>query len=147
MGIERYSFGGLFFDLYGYLQKLTELFRFVDLEDPSRWDFDFALVASWNASDIVRPYLSARYRLGLFSVPSVLSLTLPDGSQFVAEEDLSGTVHYVGATFGLAAGYRWIFFYLELTLASAFSRPVVLGEPADLGGFTLYPLVGISAHY
>ncbi|RMG21626.1 MAG: hypothetical protein D6729_00400 [Deltaproteobacteria bacterium] len=144
VGIERHTFGGLLFDLYAYLKSISELFRFVELDDPSRWDFDFALVASWNVSDLLQPYVSARYRVGTYAVPSILTLDLPDGSQLVTREDLSGTLHYLGATLGLAGGYRWVYLYLELTVVQAVSQPVILGEPADLGGLTLYPVVGLS---
>lgn len=145
VGIEKQRFSGLLFDFYEKLQKLFDLFQFIDLEKPSRWDADLALLISWNFKQIVRPYLGLTYRIGRYSLPAQLNLTYQDGSPpLVAEADIKDWVHFVGITSGTAVGYRWIYLFLELDVAYLVSRPKILGEPAQFGGLTFFPAVGLA---
>ncbi|MDF1565752.1 MAG: hypothetical protein P1V51_22145 [Deltaproteobacteria bacterium] len=145
VGIEKHNFSGLLFDMYEKLQKLFELFRFIELENPSRWDADLALIVSWNFKQIVRPYLGLTYRIGRYSMPAVLSLQYEDGSlPLIAEADVKDWLHFIGTTGGVAVGYKWVYFFAELDIAYLFSKPKILGQPTAFGGLTFFPAAGLA---
>lgn len=149
VGIEKHNFSGLIFDVYEKLQKLFDLFRFIELEKPSRFDMDLALITSWNFKEIVRPYFGLTYRLGRYSLPAQLSLEYADANipPLLAKEDIKDWVHFIGISSGTAVGYRWVYLFLELDVAYLVSRPKILGEKTNFGGLTFFPAAGLAVKF
>ncbi len=56
-------------------------------------------------------------------------------------------VNFLGATFGLDAGWRRFKVFAEITAGRTFAKPILFGKPRDLGGLTLYPSVGFAVTF
>lgn len=161
--VEKFRFGGLIVGVYEKIQKAFDLFKWIsfavpevcaatngcELEDPSRWDFELQLVASWNWKEILLPYLNLRYRPVTYSIPSVLAL----GDYFINQQQLKGWSHFIGGTAGIGVGYKYAWLMVELNMAHVIANTKIATdtdgtkEPVDLGGFTVYPAVGIMGRF
>lgn len=147
LGVEKHSYDGLVFDLYEKLKSLAELFNYIELEDPSRWDAEAQILASKDIGRFLQPYAAFKYRAAFYSLPSVLTVTPPSGAPLVQRQEIEGVAHFVGGSAGLAMGYRQLWVFFEMSAAWLMSDAEILGETTSLGGFTVYPALGIAARF
>jgi hypothetical protein len=140
IGVSKYLFTNPVFDVL----------EFVRLGDFSRWDIEVPLYLSFDFGDIFKLYAAPKYvyshttfdeKLVSYSEQATnvsgLDLTLP----------ASVDTHFIGASGGIAIGYRYVHLMLELTSGYTICKPYVFGRPRDLSGVTLYPAAGVSVKF
>ncbi len=139
-GVSRYIFDNPVFDVLDYVQ----------LADFSRWDFEVPLIASFELGDILQFYGAAKYLYSRTSLDANL-VNYSEQATNITGLDISLPslvhTHFIGATVGIGAGYKWIHLMLELTGGYTHSQPILFGKRRDLGGATLYPAAGISLKF
>jgi hypothetical protein len=141
-GVSRYVF-----DL-----PVGSILGFVELEDFSRWQFDFPIQVG-KSGDWYRVWGGPRIMLTTFS--TALKMDLPAVTGYPGEVEVasfSGTGAYIGGQGGVAFGYKHVFFAVELTLAQLFSGGELnaLGQKAlevDLDSFIVYPAFGLMLEF
>jgi hypothetical protein len=137
LGVSKHLFSGFLF----------EVLEFVKLDDFSRWDIEVPLYISKEFGEVFKLYGAPKY---------VYSHTKLD-EKLVEASNAMGTVqgldvrlpesihsHFVGATGGLAIGYKHVHLMLEITAGYTFAKVPVLGEERDMSGVTLYPAGAIN---
>jgi hypothetical protein len=129
------GYGWHFFDsiIFGVLD-------FLRIADYSRHDLEVPVIfgrrfGRWGYVWGGPKYVMARYSIASF-LPNV---TEPFAS--------SGFIHYIGGFAGFAAGYRWVFVFAELTVMDMIAKPVILGQPTDIGGAIVVPSLGVMARF
>ncbi len=140
LGVSRYLFKNIIF----------ELLDFVKLGDFSRWDFDLTLTWGLDIRRIFKFYGGPKVIYTRFKMDENLyeiSKFAGDQGLPILTESIDHDMWFFGAVAGIAAGYKWVFVFLELTGGYTYSRPVVLGEERDIGGPTLYPTIAIAAKF
>jgi hypothetical protein len=139
-GVARYVF-----DL-----PVGSILGFVELEDFSRWQFDFPIQVG-KSGDWYRVWGGPRIMLTTFS--TALKMDLPPVTGEPDEvASFKGTGAYIGAQGGFALGYKYVFFAVELTLAQLFSGGElnVIQQRAfevDLDSFIVYPAFGLMLEF
>ena len=102
---------------------------------------------SLDVGDILKLYATPKYIFSRTSLDSRLvdfSNTNPNVSGFDVRLPAEVTSHFVGTSVGVALGFRYVHLYAELTAGYNACRPVLFGQPRDLGGAVLYPAVGLA---
>lgn len=139
-GVSKYLFSNPVLDALSYVQ----------LADFSRWDFEVPVYASMDFGDIFKGYTAAKYVYSRTSMDANL-VNYSQQATNISGLDISLPslvhAHFVGATFGIAAGYRWVHAYLEFTGGWTFSNPILFGKRRELGGPTIYPAIGIGLKF
>lgn len=124
--------------------------EYIRLDDFSRWDIDATLYSSFDFGDIFKIYLTPKYLWSRTSLDPTL-VNISRQASNIAETDLRipSTVymHFIGASGGIAAGYKYAHLYLELTSGYTICRPKVAGKERRLDGVTLYPAVGLALKF
>jgi hypothetical protein len=139
-GVSRYVF-----DL-----PVGSILGFVELEDFSRWQFDFPIQVG-KSGDWYRVWGGPRIMLTTFS--TALKMDLPPVTGEPDEvASFKGTGAYIGGQGGVAFGYKHVFFAVELTLAQLFSGGElnILQQQAlevDLDSFIVYPAFGLMLEF
>jgi hypothetical protein len=99
-----------------YQFPLADLVPILDLGHFERWSLDFPLVMGWHTR-FVRAWIGPR--LAFMHHTTDIVLHAPGTTGNVARDELaraSGTGVFWGGQTGIAAGYRWIFLAIELTV-------------------------------
>jgi len=132
---------------YLFSNPVLDALQFVQLGDFSRWDVEVPLYLSWEWGEVFRVYGGPKYLYSRTFLDEQLVNTSEQASN-ITGLDLSLPLvvhtHFLGATFGLRVGYKYVFLMLELTGGYTFCSPVVLGQKRELGGVTLFPALGLA---
>jgi hypothetical protein len=131
VGVSRHIFKSPAFDVL----------ELVEVADFSRYDLEVPLYLSLEWGPILKLYGAPKY---VFSHTKFDEKLVGYTSQ--TEYTLPARVnsHFVGTTVGAAVGYKWAFLFAELTGGYTFCTPRIFGVERDLGGVTLYPLLGLA---
>jgi hypothetical protein len=144
LGGSKYTFKGLVFDVLDM----------VDLGNFSRWDFEVPVLYSYERGEWLQAYLGAKYMISFFSYDENLMelqnrVASHAGLEAPPLEHRKSTMHFVGGVGGVGLGYKYAFLFLELTAGYTMARPSIYSfvdretRERKLGGFTLYPSVGL----
>jgi hypothetical protein len=141
---------GLAVSKYLFKNPVFDVLEFVQLGDFSRWDIEVPVYLSMTFGDIFSLYAAPKYIYSHTSLDEKLVNYSQQGSNITGLDlALPAEVHthFIGATGGLALGYRYVHVMLELTSGYTICNPWVFGRQRSLGGVTLYPGVGVSLKY
>ncbi len=137
---------------YVFEFPVPSLLDIVELEDYTRWQFDFPIQIG-KSGNWYRVWGGPRIMLTTFGTALRMNLPPLTGQQGEVEiAAFSGTGAYIGAQGGFAIGYKHVFFGVELTLAQLFSggELTALGQRAlevDLDSFIIYPAFGMMLEF
>jgi hypothetical protein len=132
---------------HNFKSKVLDLLEVVDIKDFSRYDVEVPLYISSEVGEIFKLYAAPKYIFSRTSLDEKLVDYSQDGKDVVGfDVSLPARVnsHFVGSSFGVALGYKYVHLYAELTGGYTFCKPPVFGEKRNLGGPTFYPAVGIA---
>jgi len=115
------------------------------VDDFVRWSVDVPLLFG-TSRDFFRVWGGPKVLLSWFDT----AIKLESGVGDVTLASFEGHAYYVGGQGGIAVGYKYLFFAVELTLAqmigsataSVGSDPA-LSHTTDLSGFVFYPTFGL----
>ena len=137
-----------------YEIPLASFIPILAVEDFTRYTIDVAPLQIGTSRNWFRVWAGPKFVYSRFS--TVMRLSIPG----VSTPDLAsfgGNTFYYGGQGGIAFGYRYIFFAVELTLAQISgkgeARTAALpgGEPtardANLDGFIIYPTFGLIGEF
>lgn len=133
----RHSFEGPVFDLL----------KIVKLDDFKRYDVEVPLYISTDFGDILRLYAAPKYVYSHTSLDEQLVNYAEQGydvSGFDVRLPASVKSEFVGSTFGVSVGYKYVHVFAEITGGYTFCKPFLFGQQRNLGGATFYPAVGIA---
>lgn len=124
----------------------------VELEDFSRWQFDFPILIGTHGK-WYRVWGGPRLMFTTFSTS--LTMNLPSSTGYPGEIEIasfSGTGAYYGGQVGAAFGYKYVFLGIELTLAQLFSSGDLdaFGKRSlsvDLDSFVIYPAIALMGEF
>jgi hypothetical protein len=135
LGVARYTFEF----------PVSSVLGILEIEDFERWQFDLPILVGtsqtwyrlWGGPRLMFTTFGTQMNLSLPAIPGVSS-----EEQEIAAFD--GTGFYVGAQGGVAFGYKYVFFGVELTLAQLFASAelTAFGEQVhdvDLDSFVISP--------
>lgn len=129
LGYSRHLYSGAFFDVLEVLDILS--FQRHNLEVPLQFGH--------RLGDYGHIWMGAKYIGSYYKMDSALAgIGLPSAA---------GLMHYVGLNSGIALGYKYVFAMVELTAMEMFAKPVVFGEPVDIGGIVVMPSAGVMARF
>jgi hypothetical protein len=137
---------------YVYEFPVGSILDIVKLEDFTRWQFDFPIQIG-KSGPWYRVWGGPRLVFTTFSTE--LNVDLPAFTGYAGERQIgafSGTGLYAGGQAGVAFGYKYVFFAVELTLAELFARGELdaFGKRAldvNLDSFVVYPSVGLMGEF
>ncbi|MFL5349670.1 MAG: hypothetical protein ACJ8AT_33150 [Hyalangium sp.] len=133
----RHSFEGPVFDLL----------KIVKLDDFKRYDVEVPLYMSTDFGDILRLYAAPKYIYSHTSLDEQLVNYAEQGydvSGFDVRLPAKVKSEFVGSTFGISVGYKYVHVFAEFTGGYTFCKPFLFGQQRNLGGATLYPAIGIA---
>jgi hypothetical protein len=129
----------------------------LEVEDFTRYTIDVAPLQIGTSRSWFRLWAGPKFLYSRFS--TALRLSIP----FVAEMDLAsfeGHTIYYGGQGGMAFGYRYLFFAIELTMAGISGTGDVkaadpardgsntpIARSADLSGFVIFPTFGLIGEF
>lgn len=125
------------------LTTVFDLLEKVDIAGYSRKDIDFGVVVGSQVASWLHLYGAGRYMISLTNVEGRLQ-EAEAAAGFDAKTDLDGTIHQFGGTAGLRAGYKYIWFGLELTVLRSLFRPMIFGAERNLDGWTVAPTFSLT---
>jgi hypothetical protein len=130
IGYVRALFGGPIFDVLAFLQ----------IDDFSRHDVHVPLIVGRRLGNLGHVWFGPKYIFGRTHIDAALQNV---------DTSLRGdeNVHYIGGFGGAAVGYSRIFLMAELTVMDMIAKPVILGQPTDIGGIVVMPSVGVMARF
>ena len=137
LGLSRHSFDSP-------ALKVLELVR---IDDFSRHDVEVPVYVSADVGGIVTFYAAPKYIYGRTSVDQRLVDYAARGTETTGRAlgvPRHVNSHFAGSSGGVAVGYRYVQLFAEITAGYIFSNAHVLGEDRQLGGFTVYPALGIA---
>jgi len=132
---------------HSFKSPVLDVLEIVQIDDFSRWDVEVPLYVSTDFGDILRLYAAPKYIYSRTKLDEKLINFAEQG------KDVSGfdvglparvKSEFVGSTFGVSLGYKYVHVFAELTGGYNFCKPEVFGQRRNLGGVTLYPAVGIA---
>jgi len=147
---ERGSFDmalGLGVSRHNFKSKALDLLELVDIKDFSRYDVEVPLYISTEAGEVLKLYAVPKYIFSRTHLDEKLVDYSEQGKEVTGfDVSLPARVnsHFVGSSFGVALGYKYVHLYAELTGGYTFCKPRVFGQKRNLGGTTFYPAVGIA---
>lgn len=138
--------------LYVLQFPVGSILDIVELEDFTRWQFDFPIQIG-TSGDWYRVWGGPRLMFTTFGTELVVNL--PEVSGYSGETEIAsfdGTGMYVGGQIGAALGYKKVFFGVELTLVQLFSSGALdaFGQRAlavDLDSFVIVPTFGLMGEF
>jgi|GEM_PF-931212 len=130
-----------------FKSPVLDALEIVQINEFSRWDLEVPVYVSLDLGDIFKLYGAPKYIYSRTSLDSRL-VDYSQGGQDVTGFDVGlparVSSHFVGASVGVALGFRYVHVYAELTGGYNACRPVLFGQERNLGGVTLYPAVGLA---
>lgn len=139
--VSKYLFDNVVFDAL----------EFVQMGDFDRWDFEVPVYASIEWGYIFKAYGAVKYVYSHTTMDARLVNTANTAGTITGLDiDVGDTevgTHFIGATAGIMAGYRYVYVGVELTGGYTYARPFVLGRRRDLGGATFYPSIALDVRF
>ena len=132
---------------HSFDNPVFDLLKVVQIEDFKRYDVEVPLYLSTDFGDILRLYAAPKYVYSHTSLDEKLVNYAEQGKDVSGfDVGLPATVksEFVGSTFGVSLGYKYVHVFAEITGGYTFCKPVLFGEKRNLGGATFYPAVGIA---
>lgn len=133
-----------------FAHPLFKALEFIRLDDFSRWDVEAILYSSFDFGDIFKLYVAPKYLWSRTTLDPTL-VNLSRQATNIAEVDLrippTVYMHFIGASGGMAIGYKYAHLYVELTSGYTICRPRIAGKERRLDGVTLYPAVGVALKF
>jgi hypothetical protein len=132
---------------HSFKSPVFDVLEIVQINDFSRWDLEVPLYISTDFGDILRLYAAPKYVYSKTHIDEQLVNYAEQGKNVSGfDVRLPATVksEFVGSTFGLSVGYKYVHVFAELTGGYTFCKPHVFGQQRNLGGATFYPAVGIA---
>jgi hypothetical protein len=139
---------------YAYhIDVVSSVLEYITLTDFSRHDIDLSVSWGMEWRDIIKVYLSPRVIGSRVSVdhkiPDWLRNRIPediqklDPNQFFRDE----WMWYTGVTWGLMAGYKYVFLCIDVSAFYLHFTPEVLFEERDMSSWALSPAIGLVATF
>lgn len=132
---------------HSFKSPVFDVLEIVQINDFSRWDLEVPLYISTDFGDIFRLYAAPKYVYSKTHIDQQLVNYAEQGKNVTGfDVRVPATVksEFVGSTFGLSVGYKYVHVFAELTGGYTFCKPNVFGQQRNLGGATFYPAVGIA---
>jgi hypothetical protein len=130
-----------------FKSPVLDVLEIVQIDDFSRWDVEIPLYVSTDFGDILRLYAAPKYVLSRTKLDEKLINFAEQGKDVTGfDVGLPARVksEFVGSTFGVSLGYKYVHVFAEVTGGYNFCKPEVFGQRRNLGGVTIYPSVGIA---
>lgn len=133
---------------YVYEFPVSSVLGILELEDYTRWQFEFPLQFGWSGS-WYRAWGGPRVMLTTFGTSLKLSIPFVDETELAS---FSGTGVYLGGQIGAALGYKYVFFGVELTMVellssghlNAFGNQLL---DTEINSFLIYPSFGLMGEF
>jgi hypothetical protein len=132
---------------HSFKSPVLDVLEIVQIDDFSRWDVEVPLYASVDFGDILRLYAAPKYIYSRTKLDQRLINFAEQGKNVTGfDVGLPARVksEFVGSTFGVSLGYKYVHVFAEVTGGYNFCKPEVFGQRRNLGGVTLYPAMGIA---
>lgn len=132
---------------HSFESPVLDVLKIVQVDDFKRYDVEVPLYISKDWGDIFRLYAAPKYVYSHTSLDEKLVNFAEQGKNvtgFDARLPTSVKSEFVGSTFGLSVGYKYVHVFAELTGGYTLCRPNLFGARRNLGGATFYPAVGIA---
>lgn len=126
LGISKSLYSGLVFDALEYLH----------IDDYSRWNVELPVIFGSRLGNFGHVWFGPKYIYSHYSVDASLE-------NVGVVPETSGSIHHIGAFGGAGLGYKYVFVFLELTVANMFAKPEIFGQKTDLGGIVVVPAFGL----
>jgi hypothetical protein len=126
LGISKTLYSGFVFDAL----------EFLHIDDYSRWNLEVPVIFGSRLGNFGHAWFGPKYIYSHYSVDASLK-----NVGIVSET--SGSIHHIGAFGGAGLGYKYVFVFLELTIANMFAKPEIFGQKTDLGGIVVVPALGL----
>jgi hypothetical protein len=132
---------------HSFKSPALDLLKIVQIDDFSRWDVEVPLYISTDVGDILRLYMAPKYVYSRTKLDERF-INFAEQGKDVTGFDVSLPARvkseFVGSTFGVSLGYKYVHVFAEITGGYNFCNPEVFGQRRNLGGVTIYPSVGIA---
>jgi hypothetical protein len=120
--------------------------------DATLSDYEVKVVTGYQWREIAHAYVGARYTLTHWTLQVIPDLPIiyadgGDAQQRLLGTDPSGNLHAVGAVFGGALGYRYLFVGAELNVIQTFGSARVLFADRSFSGLGLMPALYLYGQY
>jgi hypothetical protein len=139
LGVGYNYFSGVIFDLLEYVD--IDRFRKVDLKVPllfgRSWGGKHRFFRLWMGPVLIASWYQLDEKLNQDHLDS--------GTPLVGST--SGWWFHAGGQVGMAAGYRWIWAVLELTVTYLRAHATILDHRYALGGVIVAPMVGLMTRF
>jgi hypothetical protein len=138
---------GLAGSRHSFKSPVLDLLKIIQVDNFKRYDVEVPLYISTDFGDILRLYAAPKYVYSHTSLDEKLINYAEQGkdvSGFDASLPVSVKSQFVGSTFGVSVGYKYVHVFAELTGGYTFCNPTLFGLQRNLGGATFYPAVGIA---
>jgi len=138
---------GLAGSRHSFKSPVLDLLKIVKIDDFSRWDVEVPLYLSTDFGDILRLYAAPKYVYSRTKLDQTLINFAEQGrdvSGFDVGLPAKVKSEFVGSTFGVSLGYKYVHVFAEITGGYTFCKPELFGLQRNLGGATFYPAVGIA---
>lgn len=109
--------------------------------DIKRFDISVPVTFGRQPSEFFQYWYGPKY---VFSDIEISSSLIEKGPEIETEE---AKVHYLGGTAGFAAGYKRVWFMMELSALNLFFKKEIAGRQEDLGGLIVYPAIGFMTRF
>jgi hypothetical protein len=132
---------------HSFKSPVLDVLKIVQVDDFSRWDVEVPLYVSFDFGDIFRLYAAPKYIYSRTSLDERLVAAAQQGQDVTGfDVSLPAKVnsHFIGSSFGLSLGYKYVHVFAELTGGYTSCKPFLFGQERNLGGATFYPAIGIA---
>jgi hypothetical protein len=126
LGVSKTLYSGFVFDTL----------EFLHIDDYSRWNLELPVIFGSRLGNFGHAWFGPKYIYSHYSVDASLK-------NVGVVSETSGSIHHLGAFGGIGLGYKYVFVFLELTIANMFAKPEIFGQKTDLGGIVIVPAFGL----
>jgi hypothetical protein len=135
---------------YFFVNPIFSALDYVKLNDFSRWDFEVPVYMSAEFGEVFKVYGAPKYVYSRTNLDANLVNYIQQASNLSGYDlTLPSEIHthFIGATAGIAVGYKYVHLMLELTGGYTICNPVVFGQKRNLGGLTLQPAAALNLRF
>ena len=128
-----------------FKSPVLDVLEIVQIDDFSRWDVELPLYVSTDFGDIFRLYAAPKYIYSRTRLDEKLINFAEQGKDVTGfDVGLPARVksEFVGSTFGVSLGYKYVHVFAEVTGGYNFCKPEVFGAEAQPGRRDHLPLGG-----
>ncbi len=130
-----------------FKHPVFDALKIVELDNFSRYDFEVPVYLSAELGEGFQAYAAPKWVHSRTKLDEKLvnySRQASNSTAYDVSLPYEVNSNFVGASFGVGVGYRYVHLLLEMTAGYTFSNPVVFGKRRDLGGVTLYPAAALA---